>query len=479
VTPVRSRQLQAALTAFAEQASDHLNADVLAGEEVPFELASQSSRGRSAAPLYCYRPLTGAFIAKRFPSLAGLPARAPAAELLHDFDGLDRYLLSRDIDPGGTRARARADAALLAFLQDLFEEQTDFELRPERLARALARIEGSALANPAEITLVATLHGLAIASQELRLTSGLLLAQPHALEGAPEQAVDIGAAHNRTAHGGNVSTGNGHDWSAPAASGRGGDAPAGGQCAEQTHLLVVFGTEDPDAPGAIAQGREILRELVRALRLFGDGRIALGPVAWSRIASGPWSTLALGGGGHPHGMLLVTPDQEDELRAFCNLVSRRAPCEGEVAWALRRFELGCERTGDYEALSDHLLALRALLAGPREAEPAGSSGGLLAARLAALCATPEHRAELTERTLGAIALERAVIAGTAVEHAGGLELARTLSNNLRALLRDLICGHLPSDLVTLADELLLSGGELSEEQPKGHDNEELVFAETA
>jgi hypothetical protein len=434
VSPVRSRQLQAALTAFAEQASGHLNADVLAGEEVPFELASHSSRGRGAAPLYCYRPLTGAFIAKRFPSLAGLPARAPAVELLHDFDGLDRYLLSRDIDPGTTRARGRADAALLAFLQDLFEEQTAFELRSERLQRALARIEGSVLANPAEVTLVATLHGLSIASQELRLTSGLLLAQPHALEGAPEQAVE-------------------------------------------PDLLVVFSTEDPDARGAIAQGIEIVRELVRALRLFGDGRIALGPVAWSRFASGPWSTLALGGDSHPHGMLLVTPDQEDELRAFCNLVSRRAPHEGEIAWALRRFELGCERANEYEALSDHLLALRALLAGPREAEPAGSSSGLLAARLAALCATPEHRATLTERTLGAIALERAIIAGTAVEHAGGLELARTLSNNLRALLRDLICGHLPSDLVTLADELLLSGGELSDEQPEVHGG--LVFAETA
>ncbi len=42
-------------------------------------------------------------------------------------------------------------------------------------------------------------------------------------------------------------------------------------------------------------------------------------------------------------MLVVTPEQEDELRAFCNLVSRRAPHDNELAWALRRFELGCER----------------------------------------------------------------------------------------------------------------------------------------
>ncbi|MGA7703452.1 MAG: hypothetical protein WB998_00995, partial [Solirubrobacteraceae bacterium] len=174
----------------------------------------------------------------------------------------------------------------------------------------------------------------------------------------------------------------------------------------------------------------------------------------------PWSPLALGAGGRPHGMLLVSAEQEDELRAFCNLVSRRAPHENEVAWALRRFELGCERASEYEGVSDHLLALRALLGGPSELEPGGSPDGLLAARLAALCATPERRTELTERTLRAIALERDTVAGTAVERTSGLALARDLSDHLRALLRDVVCGHLPSDLVSLADELLLSGEEL-------------------
>ena len=77
-------------------------------------------------------------------------------------------------------------------------------------------------------------------------------------------------------------------------------------------------------------------------------------------------------------MLVITAEQEDELRAFCNLVSRRAPHRNEVAWALRRFELGCERESFQEALSDHLLALRALL------EPEGPSTGLLAGRLADL-----------------------------------------------------------------------------------------------
>ncbi len=144
---------------------------------------------------------------------------------------------------------------------------------------------------------------------------------------------------------------------------------------------------------------------------------------------------------------MVTAEQEDELRAFCNLVSRRTPHGNELAWALRRFELGCERHDPQEALTDHLLALRALL------EPEGPGSWLLAPRLAALCATPENREELIDRTQQAIALERAVIAGTAVQHAGADSVAKDVADHLRALLRDVICGHLAPELVALADEL--------------------------
>ena len=51
-------------------------------------------------------------------------------------------------------------------------------------------------------------------------------------------------------------------------------------------------------------------------------------------------------------------------------------------------------------------------------------------------------------------LERAVIAGTAEEHAAGLNLARDVADHLRALLSDVICGHLDPNLAALADELL-------------------------
>ncbi len=337
---VRSLQLQAALTEFVAQATARLHSDVLAGQEVPFELASKQARGhRGASPLYCYQPLTDAYIAERFHSLRGLDAYTHAASLLQTFEGLDRYLLSRglldaaDRRRGGGPGRGRCDAALLALLQEVCAEQTDFdgliERHPERLERALERLEDSTFAAAAaELTLVATVHGLAISSPEISLTRGLTIAQPDALHGAPEQAV--------------------------------GDLSA----EEHDRLLLVYTASEPDPRVGLTRGIEVVRELLRALRLFGDGRISLGSLAWTRIGSAPWSPLALGAGGRPHGMLLVSAEQEDELRAFCNLVSRRAPHANEIAWALHRFELGCERASEYEGISDHLLALRALLGGP-------------------------------------------------------------------------------------------------------------------
>jgi hypothetical protein len=429
---VRSLQLQAALVEFVAQAADRLQADVAAGREVPFELASQS-RGRGAASLYCYRPLTGTFIAERFPELRRLGAYPQAAALLDGFEALERYLIASGAEPGGRgRApRARADSALLVLLEEIFDQQTDFDRNKldqyaQRVERALERLEDSTFAAVGEVTLVATLHGLRIASPELALARGLQIAHPDALQGAPEQAL------------------------------------AGPQ-GEADHLLVVYSAQADDPHAAIIQGREVLRELLRALRLFGDGRIALGALAWARTGAAPWSTLALGKGGRPHGMLLVSAEQEDELRAFCSLVSRRAPQDNEIAWALRRFELGCERPSEYEGLSDHLLALRALLGAPSEFEPSALPDGLLAARMAALCATPEQRGALAERTLRAIALERQVIAGTVKQRTSTIDLARELSGHLRALLRDVICGHLPSELGALADELLVEGVEVDGE----------------
>jgi hypothetical protein len=158
--------------------------------------------------------------------------------------------------------------------------------------------------------------------------------------------------------------------------------------------------------------------------------------------------VALGTGGRPRSLTLIPAAQEDELRAFCSLVTRRRPGAGELSWALSRYEMGCERLAPFEALSDYLLALRALL------EPEGPASGRLAGRLAAICATPQERPALAERVAHAISLERAVIAGLAPAAPGVDALVDELAGHLRALLRDAVCGHLDHDLRAVADEIL-------------------------
>ena len=57
---MHNRALHDSLAAFVEEAARQLADEVSGGAEVPFELIEQ---GRASAPLYCYRPLTGRFIA--------------------------------------------------------------------------------------------------------------------------------------------------------------------------------------------------------------------------------------------------------------------------------------------------------------------------------------------------------------------------------------------------------------------------------
>jgi hypothetical protein len=148
--------------------------------------------------------------------------------------------------------------------------------------------------------------------------------------------------------------------------------------------------------------------------------------------------------------------QEEELRAFFRLAGRSAATAGggELAWALARFEMGCERVAPLEALTDHLLALRALL------EPEGPASGRLAQRLPVICAQPDGRAGLARRTARAVELEREAITGMVdmeSDPARGESidgLVDELAGHLRAILRDALCGHLEPDLCGLADELL-------------------------
>jgi hypothetical protein len=404
---MRSSQLRTAICAFVEEAAFVLAAATAAGDEVGFEVVEErGSRGRT--PLYCYRPLTGEFIGRNAAELGRLETYLPAAHLLAATEGVPAYLQARGVAHPPAGARECADLALRLLLAHTYENaEPDFEFGAERFEHAFSIFQRAALEGRTETVVVALVRGLVVRSPEVPLVDGVTLMQPEAFDLLPPEA----------------------GWPAVA------DGPI-------PSTLAVLS----DAGGSVT---ERLQSLLRALRLFSAG-VSLEPLAWVRTDSSAWRPLPIDVRGRARGAIVVAPEQEDELRAFCSLVARRAGRESLVSWALRRFELGCEQDDTLVALSDHLLALRALL------EPEGPRSGRLAARLAALCALPPDRPELAERVARAISLERSAISGLAPRGRDVDRLVEELAEDLRALLRDVLCGHLDSDLVAIADLLIES-----------------------
>ena len=402
--------LHATLEAFAADAAGQLAAETASGAEIPFEVVEEPG---ARASLYCYRPLTGAFIRERLGMLAALPTYAAAARALAALDGVDAYLRQRGEARIPGEPRERADAALRALLSCVFAERSEFGFDPVKFEKAYGELERALYEGRCVATVIAPLLGIALESstKELALGDGLSLMRGDAVPDAPAEAV----------------------W---------------GNGDEPNVLAVLTVAHDRTARSPVSAARGRFRRVLTALRLFERGGYALGPIGWTRTDTGAWRTVALGSSGRPRFITFISAEHEDELRAFCNLIARRAPTSGEVAWALARFEMGCERLAPFESLTDYLLALRAML------EPEGPGSGRLAQRLAAICAKPEERTHLAERTAQAISLERAVIAGLAPAEPGVDGLVDELAEHLRALLRDVICGHLDADLRVVADELL-------------------------
>jgi hypothetical protein len=404
---MHNRALHDSLAAFVEEAAWQLAEEVAGGAEVPFELIEQ---GRASAPLYCYRPLTGRFLADRSTELAKLPSYPAAVHGLAALPDLPAYLKARGRRTPSPDPRNQADAALQAFLTAVWAETTDFAFDRGRFDAAFAELEEAAYGNRTLSVVLAAVEGLVLESDEVPLGDGLALVRAETLQDVPEDL------HR-----------------------------------DEMGTVAVLALDSAAGDGrALEDAGRRLRRLQTALRLWDDAEPSLGPTAWARTNGGAWSAVPLATGiRRDAGDCLLSAEEEDPLRAFCSLVARRTPRAGELAWALRRFELGCERAFAVEALTDWLLAARALLADP---DAAGYDG--MAERLAVICATPEERPALERRLDEAIRLERAAITGHVRPEPDVEDLIADLGGNVRAVLRDVLCGHLDPQLRRVADELL-------------------------
>jgi hypothetical protein len=398
---MRNRGLHDALRGFALEAAALLTDDQRGGAELEFDVEHEASRRGPA--LYNYRPLTGRFIAERWSRLRQLETCQAAADALGA--GASAWL-----QVNGLRG-AQAEPALQAMLERLYEEATGFGFPEERFERVYGEVERTLYRDTVGWTVIAGLPGLELESDRIDLGGGLSLTRDGALEPPVEDEA----------------------------------------------VCMLERDVAADSEGLVAEARDRFSRLLTGLRLFKPGAIGLAAYGWRRAGDGRWLPVDLGGGGAARGApWTLFADEEEELRDFLELLDR-SPQTSRLAWAIERFEMGCSRRLEADALSDYLLCLRALL------DVTGGSGTAdLGLRLAALCAEEGHRRGVRRRVELALTLERYVMGGGRGEELGdwiGGEsphvLVEEVERHARALLRDVVCGYLDADLKSIADDILL------------------------
>jgi hypothetical protein len=408
---MRNRALYGALRDFALEAAALLTDDLRTGAEVEFDVIDQG--GRRGPALYQYKPRIEAFLAERWPRLRELDTcHAAAAEL-----GSGAALWLRVNGAPATLSGEQAEPALRAMLERLYEDATSFGFPEERFERIYREVEATLYRDAQAARVVAPLRGVAIEAERVDLGDGLCLMRGESAD-APAEAV----------------------WP------ENGDGEPAVLCVLERDVTAEDGITADEA-------EERFGALVSALRLWAPGRIGLGAPGWRRTDEGPWQPLPFGGGAvGPAGEWFLPRGEEAGLREFFAAIERADPPQ-HVAWARARFEMGCERGSDADALSDYLLGLRALLDATNDAGEAS-----LALRVAALCAEEGRRRLVQRRVEAAIALERFVMGGGPRSWPDGdspASLVAEAEGYLRALLRDVLCGYLDSDLKGVADDILL------------------------
>ncbi|MGH2979408.1 MAG: hypothetical protein ACRDLQ_07200 [Solirubrobacterales bacterium] len=416
--PVRNRALHDQLHAFACAASERLGGLLESGAEIPYEVA-ESPGARSV--LYRYRPLSDDFVRDRFPELRALSEFPETLAALGGIEGVSAYLRVMGISYVPASERDRAEAALERFLVRVWDESSSFDLEGDRFERAYRELEAVIYEDTAVNTVLAPLLGVSLEAERWDIGSGISLVRGDLCQ-APAQAV---WGSGRQDHGPNI-------------------------------LAVLTVESRPTAPPPLTEARIAFRKLVTAVRLLKQGGAALSSVAWWRTDDGPWQEVPLGTSGRSRGgAYRLEAAERAELVELFELARSRPALGGALPWALARFELGCEQPVALDGLSDYLLAMRALL-DRGDPSPEG-----LARRLGALCAEPVHRRAVEDSVEQAFRLERLVMRGSV--DAAYLEsigvgspdaVVRGVEENLRALLRDLVCGHLEPDLVGIAEGLL-------------------------
>jgi len=406
---VRDFLLNESIKRLATEAAGRFSSLVAMGEEIPFDVAADSA---DESAFYSYVPMTGRYVLEHAEELRSLPSFPAAREATVEAGVAAPYLEARGeavpADPA-----ARAELMLTTFFASLWEGSAGFSLDRERLEGALATLDAESRdADEADVLLV-PLVGLRMSMPRLQLPHDVRIVRADSIE-APVDAMR---------------------------------SEGMGRAAWEPQYLAVAEQDADGAEGALMQ----LRELVSVMRMFKGGGIGLGPYAFAPTGEGCWRRIATGAPSTRPGGYRLGETEAAELIEFAAELEARPDPDSALSWAVGRFEMGCERPTALEGLSDHLLAMRAVLEGH------GPVGASLPLRAAALIEDETmDRLQARERVEDVLELERAMMNGLPIERA--VELATWMEEGTRKLLRQAALGELGSDLSTTADETLIVNG---------------------
>ncbi len=408
---MRDRLLNESLTRLASEAAIKLSALVAGGDQIPFDVDAENG---DDSLFYSYRPLSALYVREREGELRGLDAFGPARDTVAAAGIATAYLEARGEQVPGDPGE-RAAQMLTVFLASLWDGSSELSLDHERLGNALAVLEAETRGAEEADVLIAPLVGLRMPMPRLQLPHGIQIVRADSID-APIEAMR---------------------------------SEGMGRAAWQPQFLAL--AEQGDGPESAADALAQLGELVSVMHLFKAGSVGLGPYAFAPTGEDRWARLATGAPSTRPGSYELSEEEAIQLAEFAATLEARPDPDGALAWAVGRFELGCGRDSALEGLSDHLLALRAVLDGH------GPVGASLPMRASALIADESFdRIEARERIESALELERSLMNGS--PSLPGLAIAGWIEEGVRRILRATALGELSADLTTAADETLIATG---------------------
>ena len=408
---MRDFLLNESIKRLATEAATRFSSLVAMGEEIPFDVAADAG---DESAFYSYVPMTGRYVAEHAEELRSLPSFAPAREAAVEAGIAAAYLEARGESVPGDPGK-RAELMLITFFAELWEGSAGFALERERLEAALATLDAESRDADEADVLIVPVVGLRMSMPRLQLPRGVRIVRADSIE-APVDAMR---------------------------------SEGMGRAAWEPQYLAV--AEQHPGEGAEVALQQ-LRELISVMRLYKGGGIGLGPYAFAPTGEGCWRRIATGAPATRSGGYRLSESEADELIEFGTALEARPDPDSALTWAVGRFEMGCERATALDGLSDHLLAMRAVLEGH------GPVGASLPLRAAALIADDDSmdQVEARQRVEDLLELERATMNGRPVM--GAVALATWAEDGVRSLLRKAALGELGSDLSTTADETLIVTG---------------------